>query len=1103
MKKNYKIPLFLLLLFGIRIFAQFGNLTNIVPTTPEMSGLVKRVDIPVNYSSGAINYPLNIYTLKVSGFEIPITLNYTSTGFKPGENASNIGLGWDLEVGGKISHKVNGLDDLHSLKEYSVFPNGFPVDHPVKVDFVNPGAVNYPEYALLRDHSNSRLEAQGTFMRNPVSGIDTEPDIFHFSYPGKSSKFFLDKDFNGKQMPAGKEKIKFDGTKFTITDIQGNIYEYAVQDDITLQSDMVLLSGFYPYSGGNLIYNNYYLSKIQTKTDIIEFLYNYVDYAYDNPNSYMKGSTKDLYDIPTDYYSSSFEVKYLSKVTKHTLPLLSEIRVNAKTRVSFEYKSTPRTDVKNNFTRKIAALDKIKVQDGGNSYTAVFDQSYFQPANGDINDRTAWLKLNSVKINDQQYSFKYYEDSLIPNKDTDSKDFWGYYSQNGEGRYNVKDFKTYYYLGGKKPSLTNTQTTLLKEIIYPTKGSEEFVYENNTYDEPNYTEYGTNIINIGIYYSYEESNNGEFYKTENFQITRKTKFQLFYNIPYQPGGATADAQVSYNLINTSTNTLVSFPPMSGKGETELTLDQGSYSLSMFAKGLPDPYVQLYAEEAIVTGSGRKNLEVGGIRIAKIISKDTNGSTLFSKSISYDNESGISTGKIYDYPIAYELEHGYSFKYDPSVCKVLDKYFSLAKYYSTAISDILGYNGCTVFYSKATESTISNGNDNGKTVYSFYDEDDGKLYYDTPYLLFNDNSWKRGFIKKQEIFERGNTVPIKTITNSYSFIQTPTTQQIESGLDFSAPTQPNEFHKMSYQFFVTSPEYYLGCGMVMKNPAANFDFYGKKLVSAQVNKDREIIEENINGKLLRTETEYFYDNPLHIQPTSKKITFPDKSVEETTFKYADELGNLYLINKNIIGVPLETTVVKKINSTDIGKTISKLSILYPNSDIEANNKTSGLALPMSVSRLNIQNNTLSTELTYDQYDSKGNLQQYTTKNGLSTVIVWGYNQTQPIAKIEGAKLSDISQSLMDSIVTASNTDAIAAPNNDETTFLSVLNTFRSNSALSGYQITTYTYDPLVGVRSITPPSGIRESYVYDSANRLQKVIDVNGKVLKEMKYNYKN
>lgn len=114
---------------------------------------------------------------------------------------------------------------------------------------------------------------------------------------------------------------------------------------------------------------------------------------------------------------------------------------------------------------------------------------------------------------------------------------------------------------------------------------------------------------------------------------------------------------------------------------------------------------------------------------------------------------------------------------------------------------------------------------------------------------------------------------------------------------------------------------------------------------------------------------------------------------------------------------------------------------------------------------------------------------------------GYNQTQPIAKIVGAKLSDISQSLIDSIVNASNIDAAAERNNDETNLLNTFKTFKDN--LSSYQITTYTYDPLIGVRSITPPSGIRENYIYDSANRLEKVVDANGKIVKEMKYNYKN
>ncbi|MBO9694554.1 hypothetical protein, partial [Chryseobacterium sp.] len=208
---------------------------------------------------------------------------------------------------------------------------------------------------------------------------------------------------------------------------------------------------------------------------------------------------------------------------------------------------------------------------------------------------------------------------------------------------------------------------------------------------------------------------------------------------------------------------------------------------------------------------------------------------------------------------------------------------------------------------------------------------------------------------------------------------------------------------------------------------------------------------------------------------------ERGVYETYYSYPQTKLLNKLLDKNIYKYLLE----KK--ETFNGKTLSRVETKYDN----ATNlfPSSGLSYDLQ--------DIPSTDIVYDQYDSQGNLQQYTTKDGLSTVIIWGYNLTQPIAKIVGAKLSDIQQSLIDSIVTASNTDASATANNDETSFLSALNTFRANTALSAYQITTYTYDPLVGVRSITPPSGIRESYIYDSANRLEKVVDVNGKVLKEM------
>ena len=147
--------------------------------------------------------------------------------------------------------------------------------------------------------------------------------------------------------------------------------------------------------------------------------------------------------------------------------------------------------------------------------------------------------------------------------------------------------------------------------------------------------------------------------------------------------------------------------------------------------------------------------------------------------------------------------------------------------------------------------------------------------------------------------------------------------------------------------------------------------------------------------------------------------------------------------------------------------------------------------------------MESQVTYDQYDSKGNLLQYTIKSDVPTAIIWGYNQTQPIAKIEGATYAQVS-GLAAAIISASNDDANDAVvgNPKEQDLLIALDAFRTNSALSGYQITTYSYDPLIGVRSITPPSGIREVYIYDTANRLKEVKDINGNILKEYQYHYK-
>jgi len=49
------------------------------------------------------------------------------------------------------------------------------------------------------------------------------------------------------------------------------------------------------------------------------------------------------------------------------------------------------------------------------------------------------------------------------------------------------------------------------------------------------------------------------------------------------------------------------------------------------------------------------------------------------------------------------------------------------------------------------------------------------------------------------------------------------------------------------------------------------------------------------------------------------------------------------------------------------------------------------------------------VTYDVYDSKNNLLQNTAADGITSSVVWGYNDRYPIAEISNAKISDVAYS----------------------------------------------------------------------------------------------
>ena len=140
------------------------------------------------------------------------------------------------------------------------------------------------------------------------------------------------------------------------------------------------------------------------------------------------------------------------------------------------------------------------------------------------------------------------------------------------------------------------------------------------------------------------------------------------------------------------------------------------------------------------------------------------------------------------------------------------------------------------------------------------------------------------------------------------------------------------------------------------------------------------------------------------------------------------------------------------------------------------------------------------MIYKEYEN-GKPINISKKDGIDIVYIWGYNDEYPIAKIENATYTDVS-AYVANLKTKSNLDDDRTIGNtgNEGALRQDLDALRS--ALPSAMVTTYTYDPLIGVTSMTDPRGYTMYYIYDGLNRLKEVRDAQNKLISDYKYHYK-
>ncbi|PWG77983.1 nucleotidyl transferase family protein [Pararcticibacter amylolyticus] len=133
-----------------------------------------------------------------------------------------------------------------------------------------------------------------------------------------------------------------------------------------------------------------------------------------------------------------------------------------------------------------------------------------------------------------------------------------------------------------------------------------------------------------------------------------------------------------------------------------------------------------------------------------------------------------------------------------------------------------------------------------------------------------------------------------------------------------------------------------------------------------------------------------------------------------------------------------------------------------------------------------------------YDDRGNVNcLYRNGTSLATTYLWSYGGQYPIAKIDNAEPATV-YSILGSNVTGfrNNLNPTSA---QVAAFLAPLN---NNTSMKNAQISSYTFDPYIGVTSITDVKGMLTGYDYDNFQRLRGVKDFNGNILKGLTYYFR-
>ncbi|MBB6130142.1 DUF5977 domain-containing protein [Mucilaginibacter lappiensis] len=1038
--------------------------------SPDAASLGKYGQIPVSLYTGQANIQIPLYTIHEKGINIPIGLIYNATGNKVNQNAGWTGLGWTLPVGAITRKKSGEADDCYGGTLTSDggdvrFRTGYYLrtlfnQYHQNDRYVPPG-FHLPNIDLgITDWATTGNVDNGNYL---AWQVDRDPDEFTFNFNGISGSFFL--DGTNKWQVKSDENTHFTVesefssltsggipffSKFKITDASGNVYVFG-GDETAIEHSWPESLKVDPNSAPSWI-------SLNSADD---------DHSVANANNYLHAAMSWFLKEIILPNGQKIEFNYEKKgrfVTQNLLyGSVNPSNINptdeySKTYGDITYLKNIVTENQNiSFTSSLAndlsdafsstgtpekttkyKLDLISIyKQGATIPTKTINLNYIENAN----ER---LKLNRVTIDNNQIYNLTYNPSLLPSSYISAQtDHWGYFNNGSQ----VNLFLSQY-----KSTPPNSLLTTWSNSKTP----------NGTYAQ---AEILTSI-------EYPTKGKSSFYYEGNDYSKVATQYPFGIDNTTGFGGGVRISKI----VN---------EPLNGPVETKEYFYVNDYlNNDLTSSGVLDSYTYYGGnynsnlnwfnfQNISLTGTGQS------VRYSTVTEKHDGGFTVYKYS-NYDNGYQDSPAVTQSGTLGFDrnLNQFNSLELERGKLLLQTDYNSLKQSVHT-IQNLL--NDAPDRFNKAIRA-IGVGLTGGAVLPTYlYTNHAAYLhYYYTPYIK-----------KTVETFMYSNNVSTTTeyvYDSSYNLLK-----QVK--LTDSKGNQVSTY--FNYPFDVAGANYI---------------------------------------KYLSITT-----TPIAFLKAKHMIGMP---VEQISTIKRNDVENITAIKLNTFkGISFQS-----LDNTTIASVIPNTLYLDKTRPILKSNYNNYAVTDINETEQDIIDAVMEPRITYSKYDAKANLAEIDNVRGninkvqSNTSQIWGYNFQYVIAQITNASVNDVfHQNFEETEGNSSLNDAHTGHKSKTGGYSTTLTGLDAGSYILSYwtksgslwvyqesivnvtgtsypiglsgqiddvrfypvaaQMITYTYDPLIGITSMTDAKGMTTTYEYDSFQRLMNVKDKDGNIVKNYSYNY--